>query len=393
MSTAPPALPATHRALMLRDPNQDPKVEVIPVPEVTAGAAVIRILTTGILSYMKDLIIGNKRNYNYRLPIVPGVAAVGRIAALGPDATSPKIGQLVFFDCLIKTRDSQSGPKQFLSAITAGHSEESRKLMVEGGFQDGSFAEYMRTPLENLFVLDEARLLGDPAQGNLGLTVDDLCALSQLPVPAGGLNSVGLKPGETVLISPSTGPFGGAACGVALAMGARVLAWGRNEEKLENVKRTLDSIDNGRFKGLLTVLKLHNGPEKDTQAIRAAAGGRSIDVFFEISPPEALSSTHLKTGILSLRHGGRVCLMGGQRGDVPIPHSFVMHNDNTIKGKWMHAREDIFQLIRMIETGILKIGKAGGSSTGGAFSLDDWKQALDLASEESGLGQRVVFNP
>lgn len=393
MTTVETALPSTHRALVLRDVNQDPKVEEVTSPQVTPGAAVLRVLLTPILSYMKDIVIGNTRKYNFPLPIVPGVSAIGRIVALGQDATSLEIGQLVLFDCFIGARDAQNGPEQFLSAISGGFSAASERLMAEGGFRDGSYAEYMRVPLENLFLLDEARLLGSPSSGGLGLQLEDLCQFTLLAVPHGGFSSVGLKPGETVLISPATGPFGGGAVRIALSMGAKVLAWGRNEEKLKALKATFDGIDSGRFKDMLEIVKLHNDPDKDAEAIKVAAGGSTIDVFFDISPNEALESTHLKTGIQSLRHGGRVSLMGGQRGDVSIPHFFVMRRDITLKGKWMYTRDDLLHLVKMVQAGVVKIGKAGGRKVTGVFGLDDWKQALDHAAAEAGLGKQVLFKP
>ena len=91
--------------------------------------------------------------------------------------------------------------------------------MANGGFRDGSYAEYMRAPVENCYLLDEARLMGDPAQGGLGYQVEQLCEIAKRSVPFGGLKDVGVKPGETGLISPATGSFGGCACMIALAMG------------------------------------------------------------------------------------------------------------------------------------------------------------------------------
>ncbi|KAI1846918.1 hypothetical protein JX266_007139 [Neoarthrinium moseri] len=392
MASNTAALPTTHRALVLRDVNIDPKVEQVPVPEVLPGTALLRVLASPIISYTKDVFLGNKRGYPYPLPLVPGASAVCRVAALGPDATSLEIGQLVQFDCLVRARDAQDGPKQFLSAFFDGFSAASKKLMRDA-FRDGTFAEYVRVPLENVFVLDESRLLGSPGSGGLGLQVEELGELVALPVPFGGLNGVDLKPGELVLISPATGPFGGAACMVALAMGAKVLAWGRDEKKLENVQGISETISHGRFRGMVNVVKLYNDPSKDAEAIKTAAGGRPIDVFFDISPPQAAGSTHLKTGIQSLRHSGRVSLMGGLMGDVPLPHHFIMHNDITLKGKWMYSRDDLLLLIKMVETGILKIGREGGCTVAGIFGLDDWKQAWDVAEEKAGLGEKVLIKP
>ena len=46
------------------------------------------------------------------------------------------------------------------------------KGLMDGEWRDGSFAEYARFPLENVFALDEGRLFGE-----LKYTVEDLVGL------------------------------------------------------------------------------------------------------------------------------------------------------------------------------------------------------------------------
>ena len=100
-------------------------------------------------------------------------------------------------------------------------------------WRDGSYAQYVRAPLENVFALNEERLCGNPSSGiGLGHTPEDLTAFLPMLVPYGGLRDVHLQPGETVIIAPATGPFGSAAVKVALAMGAKVIAMGRNQNVL-----------------------------------------------------------------------------------------------------------------------------------------------------------------
>ncbi|KAH8658217.1 chaperonin 10-like protein [Xylariales sp. PMI_506] len=390
-SASLPSLPATHRALVVRDTNVEPKVETVPVPAVLPGTAVLRVVAAPVLSYIKEIFIGNARQYKYPLPIVPGTSAICRVAAVGPDSTHLEVGQLVLFDCMIRARDTQAGGQEaFLCAV--GHSAATTKLMTDGGFRDGTFAEHVRVPLENVFVLDEHRLFDPKTSGGLGLTPSNLGQFQAAIVPYGGLSSVNLRPGETVLVSPATGPFGGVACLVALAMGARVLAWGRNEETLAALRDRLETISDGRFRGMVKTLKLHNDRAKDAAAIAEAAAGKLIDVFFDISPPQASDSTHISTGIQALRHSGRVSLMGGLRGEVPLPLGLIMHMDITVKGKWMYTRDDIFGIIKLAETGLLKLGEDGGSTVLGEFGLDEWKAAWDLAATCK-AGQSVVLKP
>jgi len=373
-----PDLPKTHRALVLRSTSIPPKVEVGPTPQPGPGSSVIRVLAAGVISYARDIYIGNARKYPFPLPLVPGSSAIGRVVAVGPDATLLESGQLVFFDVTVRSRDNPTDI--FLSGLHEGYSKGSKKLM-HGEWRDGMYAEYAKVPLENCHVLDEKRLCGNVEDGGLGYSVEELLALSRLLVPYGELADIALKPGETVIVSPATGSFGGAAVQVALAMGARVIAMGRNAEVLKKIASNHERVEAVPITG-------------DVQADMAALKKFGpISAFFDISPPAAQGTTHIKSGILALHHSGRVSLMGGFQEDVPIPHAFVMHCNITIKGKWMYHREDIPVLIKMIELGVLKLGETEGFKVIGKYGLEDWEKAFDSAAENAGIGESTVIVP
>ena len=54
--------------------------------------------------------------------------------------------------------------------------------------------------------------------------------LCYLLVPYGGLRDMKLVPGETLVVCPATGSFSGACVQIAVAMGAKGIGMGRNEE-------------------------------------------------------------------------------------------------------------------------------------------------------------------
>jgi NADPH:quinone reductase-like Zn-dependent oxidoreductase len=93
---------------------------------------------------------------------------------------------------------------------------------MHGEWRDWTYAEYAKVPLENCFPLDEARLLGSVETGGLGYSLENLTQIPRLLVPHGGLADIKLQAGETIIIAPATGMFGGRAVEVALAMGAKV---------------------------------------------------------------------------------------------------------------------------------------------------------------------------
>ena len=372
-----PELPKSQRALVLHSTNEPPKVEVIPTPQPTPGSVIVRILVASVLPYTREIYDGT-RQYAFPIPLVIGSSAIGRVAAVGPDTTFLKPGQLVHVDVFARGRDDPTA--LFLFGVHEGFTEGSKKLM-HGEWRDATYAEYAKMPLENCDALDETRLLGSPRDGGLGYNIEDLQCISALLVPYGGLRDIDLKAGETVVIAPATGAFGGAAVLVALAMGARVIAIGRNVEALKKVAARSERIE---------AVPMTGDVQKDMEALREFG---PADAFLDISPPAAAKSTHIKSGILSLRHSGRVSLMGGFREDIAIPYSAVMHRNLVLRGKWMYDREYIRALIKMVEIGVLKLGEGAGCKTIGKFELEDWKTAFDTAAENPGMGMQALITP
>lgn len=112
---------------------------------------------------------------------------------------------------------------------------------------------------------------------NLGYRIaEDLQDLSRLLVPYGGLKDISLQPGETIIVAPAAGAFDSAAMKCALAMGARVIALGRNLEAL----KTLASKSSHPER--VECVQLANDVPTDLKALQAF--GR-IDAYLDISPP------------------------------------------------------------------------------------------------------------
>ncbi|KAM0354960.1 hypothetical protein ACHAPU_000801 [Fusarium lateritium] len=376
MSTPTAPLPSTHRALVLhstRDPY-DISVVSLNTPEAGPGSAVIRVLSAGVLTYVDRVYSGHKR-YPYPEPFVMGSSAVGRVAAVGPDATGLTPGQLIFFDSFIQGRDNPQS--LILHGLSSGFNAESNKLM-DGEWRNGTYAEYAKVPLENCFPLDEVKLLGSPKEGGLGYSTTDLLYLFTLSIPFGGLRDIDIKSGEKIIISPAAGTFGGAAVLAALAMGAQVIAVGRNKQTLEGLK----ALSPDRIRVVLNTGDVQADIEELTKFGLA-------DAFLDISPGKAATSTHFKSCISSLQRGGRVSLMGAHE-ELSLPTQFIMLNDITVKGKWMYTKDDIRIMIRLLESGYMRIGAVKTVST---FPLEKFADAFETASKISGPLMQVAISP
>ncbi|KAK5116076.1 hypothetical protein LTR85_009358 [Meristemomyces frigidus] len=378
--TSGTGLPEKMRALVVTSRSEPPTVEVVPTPKPEVGSAVVRILYANVVSYMGDIYTG-KRQYPFPTPIIPGTSAIARVAAVGPDTTKLKPGDLVFVDTLVRSRDNPGDA--YLAALHHGFTAGSEKLMTNV-YRDWTWAEYTRAPLENLTDFDEKRLTSSISDAGLGYQISQLAYISTLLVPYGGLRDIELQAGQTIIVAPATGQFGGAAVLAALAMGARVIAMGRSKTSLEILKKRVP------YPERLFTVPITGDMLADCGELKKHG---QIDAFFDIGPAEAYNSTHIKSAIYALRHGARVSLMGGYREDVALPLGYIMHSNLRLYGKWMYERSDIADLIKLIENGPLKLGEKGGSSVVAEFGLEQWKETWAAAAENTTLGEQVLMKP
>ncbi|KAF8860561.1 isopropanol dehydrogenase [Acephala macrosclerotiorum] len=366
----------THKALVLHSTSRPLSLETLPIPTATPGSVIVKILGCAILPYLKDILNGTLP-YAITFPMIPGSNCVARVHSVGPDSVSLTEGQLVLCDITVRARDDPN--KAILIGIHGG----AAMGLMEGEWRHGTFAEYAKFPLENVFLLNEDILLG-----KFGYTIEDLCATSNFLVPYGGLEEIGLKPGDTIIVAPATGKFGGGAVTMALAMGAKVIACGRNASMLSNMAEVFKETER------LGTYVVTGDVETDTAALtKLANNGAGADAYIDFSPPSAAKSTHIQSCLSALRIKGTACLMGGIPSNIEINYQLVMMKSLRIQGKFMYEREMIVQAIKMIENGNLKLGENVGSKTVRRFGLEGIEEGLVEAGKETGWGKQVLLMP
>src|ERR1043165_956751 len=117
-------------------------VETMPDPVLGTGEVIVDVAATRMLSYANDVFSG-ARNYLLDLPVVPGPGAIGRVRAIGPDATRLSIGDWVYCDPTVRSRDDALSPDITLLGLSAGGEGG---LRLQRYFRHGAFAEQMRVP-------------------------------------------------------------------------------------------------------------------------------------------------------------------------------------------------------------------------------------------------------
>ncbi|GAB2587148.1 alcohol dehydrogenase catalytic domain-containing protein [Microlunatus antarcticus] len=358
------------KAAVLEQFGQPLVVQEVPDPVAGGGEVLVEVLATCVLPYAAD-VFGGVRRYPLETPVVPGLGGVGRVLALGPDATRLRVGDLVWCDPTVRSRDDARTPDITLQGWS---SRGEGGLALSRHFHDGSFAERMVVPTENV------EPLGD-------LDADQVvrwAALAVPLVPYGGLLAVGLEAGETLLVSGATGNFGSAAVAVGLAMGAaRVVAVGRNTEVLAGLER--------RFGPRCRSVALTGDAEADTTAMRTATGG-GADVVLDLMPPE-VGADVVRRAVMSVRPRGRVVLMGGVGmlggDDLALPYPWIMRNDITVCGQWMGPRTANGRMIALARAGLLDLAHEDVTR----FALDAVNDAVAHAAAHGGPFVRTIITP
>jgi len=343
-------------------------IETLPDPVMGTGEVVVDVVAAPVQSYADEVFSGERR-YLLVPPVAPGAGAIGRVRAVGPDATRLAAGDWVACDPTVRSRDDALTPDITLQGASA---RGEGGLRLQEHFHHGSFAEQMLVPTENAVPLGPI----DPTEAGRW------CALNLLLVPYGGLLAADLRAGETVLISGATGAFGSAGVAVALAMGAGcVVAPGRNEKALADLTR--------RFGQRLRPVRLTGDEREDREQMRRAAPG-PIDCVLDLLPPSA-GATVVRAAAMTVREFGRVVLMGGVGmlggDDLELPYPWIMRNGITIRGQWMYPREAVTRLVALVRSGLLDLSNFDVT----AFALDDANEAVTHAAATGGPFKMTVI--
>jgi alcohol dehydrogenase len=345
-------------------------IETVPDPVLGTGEVIVDVAASRVLAYASEVLSG-ARKYLLDLPVVPGPGAIGRVRATGPDATHLAVGDWVYCDPTVRSRDNAVSPDITLQGLSAGGEGG---LRLQKYFRDGAWAQQMRVPTENAIAIGPLEK-ADAARW---------CTLGTLLVPYGGLLAAKLQPGETMLVNGATGAFGSAGVAVALAMGAGcVIATGRNAQVLSDLAR--------RFGPRVRTVTMQSDEEADRKRILSAAAG-PIDCVLDLLPPAA-STSQARTAIMAVRPYGRVALMGGVGmlggAGLDLPYPWMMRNCITIRGQWMYPPQATTLMVGLIRAGLVDLNHFQITS----FDLDHANEAVAHDAANGGPFKMTVIEP
>lgn len=306
------------------------QVAEVPDPTPGLGQVVVRVHASGVNpvdAYIRTGTYAQKPP----LPYTPGFDGAGVIESVGPDVSGWRPGDRVWIAAL--------------------------------GAWQGTHAERMACSAGQVFTL--------PAHVSFA-------AGAALGVPAATAHwalfgRAAATSGETVLIHGGSGAVGLAALHLARAAGLRVLATAGTDEGRALVAR----------EGADAVFDHHDPSRAD--AIRAATGGRGVDVVLEM-----LANANLDTDLGLLAPRGRVVVIGS-RGRVEIDPRQTMGKDAAILGMALwNVPPDEMRRINLALTGALET-RTLTPIVGREFALEDAPRAHEEALASGTNGKVVIL--
>jgi len=252
-----------------------------PAPSRQPGEVLVRMRAATLNRvdlYMRDSGVGIR----HTLPQIMGLDGAGTIEEIDAGETRLKLGQQVVLHPGVTCGRC--------SYCLRGERTLCATIRYLGEHRDGTLAEFVSLPAENVFPMPDS--LGFAEAASLGVTY--LTAWRML------FTKARVRPWETALIFGVGGGVSLAALQLAKLAGARVIAVSRDDGKLARAKE-------------LGADRVINGTREDVaEAVMAVTDGQGVEVVIE-NVGERVWASALK----SLARGGRLVTCGATTGDQP----------------------------------------------------------------------------
>ena len=295
----------------------------VPEPTVRAGAVVVGMQASPLLSYLKSFVAGDLASYSPPGGVfTPGTSGVGVVEEVGAGVVDLRVGQRVFLSPYLVADERVAEPASTLIGL---HGDG----RLNAFWPDGTLAERALVPASVV----------TPIPSDNTLEAVRLSCLSRCLVPYGGLLKGRLQAGETIVVHGATGAFGFAGVLVALAMGAaEVVAAGRNRVAL------------GRLAALPRVRTVAMTGDVDNDARSLGRPDMALDMIGRAS-----TSDGTVAALTALRRGGRMVLMGSMTVPLPIDYSMLIRNGKEVIGAYMYPPEAPNALLALAASGQLDL--------------------------------------
>lgn len=326
-------IPAGGRVVVMPAVGAPLQVVWREVAAPSPGQAVVRIDACGVCG--SDVFLHEGGFGPAKLPVVPGHEAAGHVVAVGDSADAEWIGRQVALYYIDQPGDSPW--------VLSDHENIGPGIRRMGVDFDGAFAEYVVRPLRTLVPIA-------PELDPLDLAV----ATDALATPFHALTAVArVRPGETLVVL-GLGGIGSNAVQIGRHLGARVIAVGRGEAKLDLAARL----------GADVTVRSADGVD----AVVAAAGGQ-VDVVLQCVGDPAMDRFAIE--VAGFR--ARVVMVGASLAGFEVAATELIWRELALLGSRAFTRGDIADVVDLVRGGAL----ATAHLTANTRPMVEAQQALD----------------
>jgi NADPH:quinone reductase-like Zn-dependent oxidoreductase len=289
-------------------------LQIADRPEPSAlGPHDVRVRVRAVSLNYRDIVVarGSKKRAK---PIVPVSDGAGEVVAAGDRVTRVKVGDRV--------------AASFFPTWISGAIAEEHHANALGGSIDGMLAEQV--------VLAEHAWVKIPSHFSLEQAATLPCA--GVTAWHALFEAATLRPGNSVLVQ-GTGGVSIFALQLARATGADVIATSSSADKRARLERL----------GATKTIDYREEP-KWGDAVRAAAGGRGVDLAVEVGGAGTFDQS-----IKALRYGGTMSLLGilaGTQG--PIDTYSIFHKNIRVHGVYVGSVAMFEDLVRALESAMIE---------------------------------------
>ena len=326
--------------------------EDVSVPSIGRDEVLVRVRACA-LNHLDIWVRQGIPAYKLILPHISGCDISGVVESVGDDVDITRIKQgdrviiapgLSCFKC---------------PYCLAGMDNLCETFRIIGGQVDGGYAEYANAPAINLIPIPD------------GISFEEAAAFPLTFVTSWHMliERARLAPGEDVLIIGAGSGIGSAAVQIAKLTGARVIATGGGDEKLELAKKLgADEI-------------INHSQEDFSHRVKEITNGRGADVVFEHVGPATWDKS-----MASLAKNGRLITCGATTGpEVKIDLRYVFMRQQTIMGSIMGTRRELLQITNLIGQGRLK------PVIDSTYPLSDARKAQERMLNRENFGKIILL--
>jgi zinc-binding alcohol dehydrogenase/oxidoreductase len=329
------------KALLLREKNAPLEWTDLPKPALQSGEALVRIHAAALNH--RDVWIQKGQYAGIRTPVVLGSDGAGIVEAVGSDGDSGWLGQSVVLNPSLHWGDSPDC--------------QGKDYRILGMPDNGTFAEYVMVPIENLV----------PKPAHLDWAQAAALPLAGLTAYRALFSRAKLRPGEKLLVTGIGGGVAAIGAQLAVAAGAEVWVTSGSDAKLI-LSQTLGVTGGANYRDPDWPKKLLQKTD-GFDVIMDSAGGEPFNQLLDLARP-----------------GGRIVFFGGTNGPVPqLSPQKVFWKQLTLLGTTMgHAQEFSALMEHVAQHRIVpKVDRT--------FSMADGEKAMRHLENGAQMGKVVLM--